>query len=464
MENNLSISTLLMYYKRKDVQEAIVQHAKDKEVAVKFGDKGFGKRPDTIQYPNDILELARQGATSFHASEELWKNPLQLDPMMKRQEIDNLRKGWDLVIDIDCQFLDYSKIAGDFIIKALRHHGIMSLTCKFSGNHGFHIAVPFEAFPENVHNMETRLLFPEAPRKIAFYLKEMIKKHLAKELLKREDINKIAVKSGKKFNEIVKDGEFDPFTVLSIDTLLISSRHLYRMPYSFNEKSGLVSVPIDPESVLDFSKEDAKPEKVKISNNLVFIDRSKANPNEAKDLIVQAFDFGAKKQKEEEEKRSSSGRRYGDFDALQEAIPVEFFPPCIKAGLKGMEDGKKRFMFMLVNFLSSVGWDHDQIEKELHEWNKRNKDQLRETILVGQLRYHKQQKKKILPPNCDNGMYYKDMHICLPDNLCSRVKNPVNYSKRKVYYLNREKDKTNKKKTKKSAKAESPEKDTTKKE
>ena len=110
-----------------------------------------------------------------------------------------------------------------------------------------------------------------------------------------------------------------------------------------------------------------------------------------------------------------------------------------------MDDGKKRFMFMLVNFLNSVGWSHDQIEKEMHEWNKRNKEQLRETLIVGQLRYNKQVKKKILPPNCANGMYYKDMHICFPDGLCEKIKNPVNYSKRKIYFFNRVKDEEAKK-------------------
>src|SRR3989344_3794830 len=122
MTETLSLSALLTYYKRKDIQEAIIHHAKDKEVAIKFGEKGFGKRPDTLQYSNDILELAKQGATSFHASEELWKNPLQLDPLMKKSDMENLRKGWDLMLDIDCTFLEYSKISADLIIKALRHH------------------------------------------------------------------------------------------------------------------------------------------------------------------------------------------------------------------------------------------------------------------------------------------------------------------------------------------------------
>ena len=74
----IHLSTLLKYYKREDVQKAMVEHSKNKEVGVRFGDR-FGKRPDVLQYPRDVLELAKEGATSFHASEELWSNALQLN-------------------------------------------------------------------------------------------------------------------------------------------------------------------------------------------------------------------------------------------------------------------------------------------------------------------------------------------------------------------------------------------------
>ena len=154
----VDLGTSLRLYKRPEVQQAIVDSAIDKEVAVKYGESGFGKRPDVLLNPLDVVELAKQKATSFHCSEELWTNPIKIDTLSKN---DNLRKGWDLVIDIDCPFLEYSQIAGDLIVKALEHHGIKSISVKFSGNHGFHIAVPFEAFPEKVHNVETKQLFPE---------------------------------------------------------------------------------------------------------------------------------------------------------------------------------------------------------------------------------------------------------------------------------------------------------------
>jgi len=72
------------------------------------------------------------------------------------------------------------------------------------------------------------------------------------------------------------------------------------------------------------------------------------------------------------------------------------------------------------------------IEQRLLEWNKKNPEPLRETILLGQIRYHKQNKKSMLPPNCDNQMYYIDIGVCKPDNLCAKIKNPVHYTLRKA--------------------------------
>ena len=108
----LPLNVTLSYYKRREIQEEVIKAATNREIAVRYEDN-FGNRPDVLNNPNDILELAKQKATSFHASEELWSNPLQLSPNMKKHEIDSLRIGWDLVLDIDCSFLEYSKIAAE---------------------------------------------------------------------------------------------------------------------------------------------------------------------------------------------------------------------------------------------------------------------------------------------------------------------------------------------------------------
>ena len=35
-----------------------------------------------------------------------------------------------------------------------------------------------------------------------------------------------------------------------------------------------------------------------------------------------------------------------------------------------------------------------------------------------------------MPPNCSNEMYYSSLGVKCPENICSKVKNPVNYAMR----------------------------------
>jgi len=422
------------------MQEEIIEAAKNREIAVKFNDS-FGPRPDTLNNPADILELAKRKATSFHCSEELWKNPLQLNPSMRKHETDSLRVGWDLVLDIDCSFFEYSRIAADLVIKALRFYDISSVSCKFSGNKGFHIGVPFEAFPETIKNQKTSIMFPDAPRRIAFYIKEMIKKPLGKKIMEFEHNNfsKVVEKTGENPNKIayheknelgdsIASLNAEPF--LNIDTILISSRHLFRMPYSLHEKSGLASIPLNPEKVMEFEKNNANPENLRISR-FRFLDKRNIKRNDAAKLLTQAMDFTSAR---EDEIKLEAKKDY----EIKSALPEEFFPPCIKLINSGLADGRKRALFILINFLTSLGWDYGKIEIFLKEWNKKNTEPLRENYLVGQLRYHKTQKKKILPPNCNNMMYYVDIGVCKPDNLCTKIKNPVSYSQRKAFFYSKE--------------------------
>ncbi len=426
----IPLSVSLSYYSRKEIQEEIVFNAKDREAVARFNEI-FSKRPDILRHPADVMELAKKGATSFHASEELWKNPLQLVPSLNKSELDELRIGWDLILDIDCAFFEYSKIAADLVIKALLFYKIKSVSCKFSGNNGFHIGMPFEAFPDKIRNEETKKLFPGAPRKIALYIKELIKNELGSKIMEIENNSFDAVigKTKKTAQEIImyNNNEIvlnvEPF--LNIDTLLISSRHLYRMPYSLNEKSGLVSIPIDPQKAIIFNKEEAIPEKVRVSEYR-FIDRTNIEINEGKQLLIDAYDFSVKeefKKKEKEEK---------EFKAPENALPEVLFPPCIKLILNGLEDGKKRALFILINYFTSIGWDYGSIEKKIMEWNKKNKNQLREIYILAQLKHHKQLTKKFLPPNCDNTAYYQSIGVKCDEGICSKAKNPALFTLKKA--------------------------------
>jgi DNA primase large subunit len=115
------------------------------------------------------------------------------------------------------------------------------------------------------------------------------------------------------------------------------------------------------------------------------------------------------------------------------AIPEDYFPPCIKNILQGLSDGRKRSLFILTNFLKNMGWSLDKIENKINEWNSKNVPPLRNSYLRTQLRWHFRQERNLLPPNCDNENFYKDIGVCKPDEFCTDmgekivIKNPVNY-------------------------------------
>ena len=504
----IPINVSLSHYKRRDIQEEIIANSKDREVAARFNDS-FAKRPDILRHPSDILELAKQGATSFHASEELWRNPLQLDPSLKRHELDNLRIGWDMIIDVDCPIWEYSKVITAFIIQSLRENHINSISCKFSGNKGFHIGIPFETFPPIINKKETRLLFPDGVKIIAAYLinEEIDKGNRLTNFVLKEGLSDMFEKTGKSKEELIKnfcvrcslfverqkekfeytcpkclrskvleenipikcekcnifmtkknilkylkEGDhptkfieicpkcgnkdlikrLDLQKILNIDSLLISSRHLYRMPYSLHEKSGLVSIPIDPGRVLFFKKEDALPQNVKVSK-YKFLDKEKASPNESISLFDKAFTWNLKFKEYSELKKKEEK----EFEAPDKALPEELFPPCISIILNGIDEGRKRALFILINYFSSIGWDYEMIEKKLKEWNAKNREPLRDVYLLGQLRYHKQMRKRILPPNCSNEMYMLGIGVCKPDSFCQKIKNPAQYTTKKAWLINR---------------------------
>lgn len=510
------IATSLSYYKRSEVQEAILAQAQDKEISVMFGQKKFGKRPDMISYPSDILEFAKKKVSSFHCSEELWINPLAIETGMTKQELNAIRKGWDLILDIDCPNWEFSKVITHLFVKALQDHGIHAVTVKFSGNKGFHIAVPFESFPHQItyegQMIESKDLFPDGPRKIAVYLLSYITEKYAnvlddkvlfiddlvfsfdylqsvakqsaqslfayrctnqhclkvvesppslqkKYVYQCEQCGHISIPEGNPEYiscqkcahpvepKIEQEGcmfcghtqQFEKIlnllSVIDVDTVLIASRHLYRMPYSLHEKSGLVSIPISLNEILTFDKERAKPELVTFS--VPFLDRSQAISGEASRLVIEAFDYTYKEVEQQQRIRKP-------FEVPKDAISEEFFPPCILRIAKGLEDGKKRALFILINFLQSVGWSYDQIEHYVYEWNTKNPEPLREQYLKGQLHQIKKNKEVILPPRCTNKDYYTSLLICNPDLFCQKIKNPAQYSKKKMELSSKSKKKVKK--------------------
>jgi hypothetical protein len=426
VQKDMLLSRTLRFYKREDVRDRIREHAADREIAVRYQEY-FGKRPDTIEYADDVLEFAKDGAVSFHCSEERWANPTSLRTGISKDEMNDLRVGWDLLLDIDCDHYPYSRLAAHHLVRIIKDHDVTAVTAKFSGNSGFHIGVPFEAFPERIPRGDTVSLFPEAPRRISAYLASRLYPLLIDVIVDKEDgdLQVIADKTDVDPGGLTDNkGDLRISEFLEIDTVAIAPRHLYRMPFSFHEKSGLISQPVEPENILGFDRLDAKPEKADL--DVPFLDRD-VEEGDAENLIVQAFDHNPQTGKEAERPSDK------EFDPPEEAIAREYFPPTIKNILEGLSDGRKRASFTLCNFLQCVGWSYDQIEHELYEWNERNDPPLRDVYLEGQLKQMKKQKELIPPHNYPHAgtTYYKDLGVYEPDNLTEKVKNPVQYARLK---------------------------------
>jgi len=507
-----------IYYSNPKVQNAIFVLSKNREVIPRYFE-GFGKRPDTLQYPTDIMSLVNKGATSFHASEEIWQDPLQINSDMSSSELSEIRKSWDLLIDIDSPFLDYSKIAARLIIEEIENHGVKNYGIKFSGSKGFHIVVPAEAFPKEFEEKETRKMFPEWPRAISQYLMYKIRQKYNKEVTKldinfqalqertklsKEDVTETicpncgeSAKKGqiiiyqcpecktvierkllkmnkrklsciqnncpgylekteekeyffcdncgfssqdKKFQsdkkviysremkkEIEKYSEdfeeqISGHKIASLDLVLVAPRHLIRMPYSLHEKTTLASVVIKKEQLASFSPKDANPMKIRILDFYPEVEKG-----EATHLLESAISWKKTQDTEGEEIINKKYKKYEKIDV--KGVSEDLFPKPIKKLLKGLQDGRKRGLFVLLTFLRTLNFPPEYLNKKIREWNDRNDPPLKEGYVKSQIDWHLRQKRQILPPNYKNDSFYKDLNL-IEDY--PREKNPIVEVLRKV--------------------------------
>ncbi len=411
-----------LYYSHPEVQKIIFEFSKNREICPRYFE-GFGKRPDSFQYVGDMFELVKKGATSFHCSEELWQEPLKIQTGMNEKQLNQLRVGWDLLLDIDSKYIDYSKIMAEIIIDFLKFNGIKNFSIKFSGSKGFHILVPWKAFPKEINQVKTSDMFPEYPRIITQYIMEKTKEQLIKKV---SDLARP--------NKYVKDYQA-PEEVMP-DLILVSPRHLFRMPYSLHEKTALASVVLDPEEISKFELKDANPLKVKIKKFM-----PDAKEGEASELLMQALDWYKENNKEEQKEKIQG--KYAGFKPIQlKNITEEQFPPCIKKILKGIADGRKRAVFILINLFRSIGMDKKELEEKIYKWNEKNQVPLKKGYIKSQLSWS-YKRKPIMPPNCKK--FYQGIGMCVPDNFCNLIKNPVNYVIKQNISKNKNKRKFKKK-------------------
>ncbi len=474
-----------LYYSKPEIKKAIFEFSKNREICPRYFE-GFGKRPDSFQYVNDVFELVKKGATSFHCSEEIWQDPLKLSTSMNQNQTNQLRTGWDLLIDIDCKYFDFSKKAAIAVINVLKKEGIKNIGVKYSGSKGFHIIVPWKAFPKTLAGVETKNLFPELPRKIISYirfkaeeemgnlvseeeLKQFDKTKIQKGIkcnncreianeykllkyicrkCKREELKKITgekkesrcpecysifelkdekniyeckkcgISSEKNPENFSKHAELDLFGLMGLDLVLVSPRHLFRMPYSLHEKTALASVVISENEIQNFEPKDANPLKIKIRN---FLPESKEG--EALDLVRQTLDWY--RQEVEPQNASAKNLNREDFKPIKlDNLSDSFLPPSVQKILLGLDDGKKRALFILVNLFRSIGMEREELEKRIFDWNKKNKVPLKEGYIKTQIIWS-YRNKIVLPPNFDKD-YYKAIGV-VPTDEELRLRNPINY-------------------------------------
>jgi DNA primase len=134
---------VLEYYSREDVQKAIIEIGRDREVVGVFRKGGFGERPNVVLYPKDISSMVRNGVVEFHCSLERWTNPMSI----RHDNHEALRSGWDIILDIDGKGWEHSKLAAKLLCDALKGHGINSFFIKYTGGKGFHLGIPWESLP-----------------------------------------------------------------------------------------------------------------------------------------------------------------------------------------------------------------------------------------------------------------------------------------------------------------------------
>lgn len=219
---------VIAYYgaERKDIAQVLFKYGIERRVIMTNnpGVLGGSKGQLGFSSPEQILEMAKKG--------------LDNSPMPRHYPafhgtigkfgglIGRALKGADVVIDIDVK--DNYKEAfkdGKRVINFLDFHNI-PYRIKFSGGTGPHIIIPFEAFPEHLCGDDFSRIH-----------------HMLFKL--------IVSGSGAR----------------NVDLSFKSFNHFYRLPYSLNEYTGLVSVPIRREQYDDFTPSMAEIKNIEVDES-----------------------------------------------------------------------------------------------------------------------------------------------------------------------------------------------------
>jgi len=520
IKKNMQISRrkLLEYYSNPQIMRAIFTFSTDREfvsaIVDSKGNRKMGARPNFLNEEGDIYSYIARGSNEFHTSIERWCDVMNLGKNKTKEEMDNNRKNWDFIIDIDVDIgFSYAKIIASEIVLFFVDEGIpkKDISIKFSGNKGFHIGLRGEEFPDYICNfggvLEKRAqAFPFLPLFILCYLEEKVSRQLKQkyidnfslenisEQLKQKYIDSSSLKPTKEFllkptttnlqskptplttqTPYQKQQQTNLFVNLKLDFQVFSSRHFIRSPYSLHPKSGFVSLPILPSKIHSFKKEQATIDAVLSYSGdglLGFLD--KYSVGKASKMVSNAFLWFDKKNKEEKKqilnkikqeetkynkdftidllKIDAEKRKKAYIEVVKQGkglvstqsflfnglINPLYFPPTILNILKGLKDGRKRALFILINFFRSLSYPQNMIEIVVEKWNLCNTSPLPKEYVHQQIFYNFKHKKPILPPSFSSEIY-KEIGVYEEDELTKKVKNPITYVLNKLKYKNNSK-------------------------
>ena len=232
------------YYRRLDVRRTILEFVRanggsgERECAfynarIKEVQRHLSEHPIVLDSAASFDRALASGATAFYCS--YWRYPGQ----------DFSRPlGHDLVWAIRARRggLGSAKMVTALVIEALADCGVFEPWVKYSGQLGFDLLIPLETTPNEAWAGDGDTLVD---------LQRGLTSYIASYLTER-------------YSSIRIDGVSSPLEIKrGTDTCLLSElwvrRGLLLAPMSLNPESGLVSVPIAPDEVSEFSVLDASP-------------------------------------------------------------------------------------------------------------------------------------------------------------------------------------------------------------
>ncbi len=242
------------YYRRQDIRKAIIDftHAGNGKsvregafynsragILQRYMSREDSEKSQPIVFDSiiDIERALRESATAFYTSYSRYLQPEKLSKPMGRDLV------W--LIRAETGGLNFTKEITSIIVQLLEGQGFPEPWVKYSGVLGFDIVLPLEAMLDAVSPSDSNG-FDEFQKELTIRMADDINARVS--FSADHTGSKVVIRSGSNICLLSELGW---------------RRGLLLAPMSLHPSSGLVSVPVKPSKVEDFSVMDASPESVR---------------------------------------------------------------------------------------------------------------------------------------------------------------------------------------------------------